>query len=191
MNPLDRIVMLYADFETRVQKSISNLFGSNCCTCGGVCCNIDYCRETRESLFLARLREAYQPALSYSDETGWLSETGCVLTTGRPPVCYEYLCGEILSAQPTRTHRFTINVLSQLISHVGKRAYRGKHIVEIREAGELQRIKLSTLERRLGESKAAFQAIETFYANTFFSATDWDKLTKIVLAPKEVNLREG
>ena len=189
MNQLDRIITLYADFETRVQKSISNFFGTNCCACNGVCCKIDYCRETRESLFLSKLREEYQPAASYSDETGWLTETGCVLTTGRPPVCYEYLCGEILSAQPTHTHRYAINVLSQLISHVVKRAYRGKHIVEIGEAEELQRIKLSAFERRLGESKAAFHAMETFYENTFLSVREWGKLTKIVSAPKEVNLR--
>jgi hypothetical protein len=189
MNQLDCIIALYADFETRVQKSISNFFGSNCSACSGVCCKIDYCRETQESLFLSRLREEYQPAASYSDEAGWLSETGCVLTTGRPPVCYEYLCGEILSAQPTFTHRYAVNVFSQLISHVGKRAYRGQHIVEICEAEELQRIKLSAFERRLGESKAAFHVIEIFYENTFLSARDWGKLTKIVSAPKEVNLR--
>ena len=189
MNQLDRITTLYADFETRVQKSISNFFGSNCSTCSSVCCKIDYCRETQESLFLSKLREEYQPTASYSDETGWLSETGCVLAFGRPPVCYEYLCGEILSAQPTHAHRFAVNVLSQLISHIGKRAYRGKHIVEIGEAEELQRIKLSAFERRLGKSKAAFLAIETFYENTSLVAKDWGALKKIVSAPKEVNLR--
>ena len=189
MNHLNRIITLYADFETRVQKSISNFFGSNCSACSSVCCKIDYCRETRESLFLSMLHEEYLPAASYSDETGWLSETGCVLTTGRPPVCYEYLCGEILSAQPTHTHRFAVNVLSQLISHVGKRAYRGKHIVEICETEKLQRIKLSVFERHLCESKAAFHAIETFYKNTFLAARDRGKLTQIASAPKEVNLR--
>lgn len=189
MNPLDRIIMLYVDFETRVQKSISQFFGSTCSACRGVCCKIDYCQETRESLFLSKLREEYQPAASYSDETGWQSETGCDLTTGRPPVCYEYLCDEILSAQPTHTHRYAVKVLSQLISHVGKRAYRGKHIVEICEAEELQRIALSAFERRLGESSAAFHVIETFYENTFFSVREWGKLTKIVSAPKEVNLK--
>jgi hypothetical protein len=190
MNQLDRIITLYADFETRVQESISNFFGSNCSACSGLCCKIDYCRETRESLFLSKLREEYQPAASYSDKTGWLSKIGCVLTTGRPPVCYEYLCDGIMAAQPTYIHRYALNVLSQLISHVGKRAYRGKHIVEICDADELQRIKLSALEHRLGESKAAFRAIVTFYKNTFFSASDWGKLTKIVSAPKEVNLKE-
>jgi hypothetical protein len=189
MNQLDCIITLYADFETRVRKSISNLFGSSCSACSGVCCKIDYCRETRESLFLSKLCEEYQPAASYSNETGWLSETGCVLRAGRPPVCYEYLCGEILSVQPTHTHRYAVNVLSQLISHVGKRAYRGQHIVEICEAAELQRIKLSAIEHHLGESKAAFHAIETLYENTFLSARDWEKLTKIISAPKEANLR--
>ena len=189
MNQLDRLITLYADFETRVQKSISSFFGSNCSGCSTVCCKIDYCRETRESPFLSRLHQNFQPDASYSNEIGWLSESGCVLTIGRPPVCYEYLCGEILSAQPTQSHRFVVNVLSQLISHVGKRVYRGKHIVEICEAEELQRIKLPVFKRHLVESKAAFQAIETFYEKTFFSARDWKKITKIVSAPKEVNPR--
>jgi hypothetical protein len=188
MNPLNRIITLYADFETRVQKCISGFFGSNCSACRSVCCKINYCRETRESLFLSKLCKEYQPVASYSDETGWLSETGCILTTGRPPVCYEYLCGGILSAQPTYIHRYAVNVLSQLISHVGKRAYRGRHIVEIGEDEELQCIKLSAFERRLGESEAAFRAIETFYENTFLSGREWGKLTKIVSAPKEVKL---
>ncbi len=112
MKQFDHIIGLYADFEPRVQKSIGQFFGSICSACRGVCCKIDYCQETRESLFLSKLREEYQTAASYSDETGWLSETGCDLTAGRPPVCYEYLCDEILSAQPTHTHRYAVIVCS-------------------------------------------------------------------------------
>jgi hypothetical protein len=179
MNPLDHIIRLYADFETRVQRTTIHLPGSDCAACSSVCCKVE-----------SRLREAYPPSATYSDKTGWLSATGCVLKTARPPVCYEYLCGEILSAQPTSVHRYAVNVLSQLITHIGKRAYRGKHIVEICEDGELQRIKLPVFKRRLAESEAAFHAIETFYENTFLSAEDWGKLTKIVSAPKGVKLPE-
>ena len=189
MNSLDRIIRLYVDFETRVRICIGNLFGSSCAACDKICCKTEYCRETRQSPFLAKLREDFHPVASYNDETGWLSETGCVLRIGRPPVCYEFFCDEILSSQPTQIHGYTVNVLSQLISHLGKRAYRRKHIVEICDARELQRIKLSAFEHRLGESKAALHAIEAFYENGDLAASDWEILTKIVSAPKEVNLR--
>jgi hypothetical protein len=52
----------------------------------------------------------------------------------------------------------------------------------------LQRIKLPVFERHLAEATAAFQAIGTFYETTVLSATDWEKLIKIIPAPRGVKL---
>jgi hypothetical protein len=181
MSELNRIILHYAVFEASVQKYIRNYFWPCCSTCADACCKPDFCQETLESIFLKFLREAYPPPASYSKQNGWLSETGCILKIGRPPVCYEYFCDEIMAVQPTGTHQYVVNVLSKLISHAGKRAYRGKHLVEILERKEIALVKFSYVEKRLQEAENAFQSIVSFHENDYLSALNWRGLSKILL----------
>ncbi len=191
MSDLNRIVSRYALFEAMVQAYINNYFRPYCSTCADVCCKPDFCRETLDSVFLTLLRQTSTPAVSYRKKKGWLTETGCILKVGRPPVCYEYLCDNILAAQPAGIHRYVDNVLSKLISHTGKRAYRGKHLVEILELSELKLIELSSFNNRLRESEAAFQAVRSYHEHNYLSAIHWKKLTTITPSPMAANRKTG
>ncbi|UCH22315.1 MAG: hypothetical protein JSU83_03475 [Deltaproteobacteria bacterium] len=189
MSELNRMIAQYAVFETRVQRYIRNYFWPYCSTCADACCKPDFCQETLESIFLTFLREAYPPPASYSQENGWVSETGCILKIGRPPVCYEYLCDEIMAAQPTATYQYAVNVLSKLISHVGKRAHRGKHLVEILDRKEIAVVKFSYFENRLKEAETAFASVVSFHKNDNLSTLNWRDLEKILFSPKAVKMR--
>lgn len=189
MSDLNRIISRYAVFEARVQHYIRNYFWPHCSTCADACCKPDFCRETLESIFLTCLHQAYPPPASYSQENGWVSETGCILKIGRPPVCYEYLCDEIMAAQPTGTHQYTVNVLCKLISHIGKRAYRGKHLVELLERKEIVLVKFSSFENRLQEAQNAFESIVSFHENDYHPALNLRRLSKILLPPKPYKMK--
>jgi hypothetical protein len=180
MSELDLIISKYAAFEATVQDYTSGYFRAYCSVCTDVCCKPEFCRETLDSPFLALVRMARNPAASYSKETGWLSATGCTLTTGRPPVCYEYLCDEIMTCQTTGMHRYADTVLSKLISHLGRRVCKGKHLVEILEHKDLYWVKLSSFENRLRQSEAAFQAIRLFHDDKFLSPQTLAALRKIM-----------
>ncbi len=190
MSKLDFILKQYAAFETKIQRYTADFFRPYCSVCAAPCCHVDYCRETLESLFLELLRRKYQARAKFSGEHGWLSESGCILSVGRPPVCYEFLCNHMKRNQPTPIHQYVINVLSKLVSNVGKRAYRDRHIVEILNLKELNRVNLSNFENRLKESLDAFDAIQSFYENNFLSIQHMQSLNQIQKIPGEIEKLE-
>ena len=179
MTELNLILKQYVKFEAKIQRYVSHFFRPDCSVCAGTCCHIDICREVLESPFLELLRKEYQAHAKFSSENGWLSETGCILTVGRPPACYEFLCNDIIETLPTPLHQSVFNVLSKLVSHIGKRAYRGKHIVEIINLKELDRVNLSNFDNRLKESMAAFDAIQSFNENNILSSRHRQHLSRI------------
>jgi len=103
ISDLSRIVHSYAWFERKVQAVVKEFCAPYCTFCRGVCCSPDYCRESLESPFLCLVRETYPPRTGYSEADGWLTESGCALTVGRAPVCYEFLCDRILNADINQT----------------------------------------------------------------------------------------
>ena len=146
MSQLGQFDRHYAAFEDDVRCLGKALWSRFCSTCNRVCCRPDFCRETLDSAFLRRVRKISRPAISYSQVSGWLTPTGCALRCGRPPVCYQYLCDPILQSQPSGLHRYVIEVLAQLIGHVGKNALGSCHLVEIMDSRRLERINLAQPE---------------------------------------------
>ena len=180
------ILKQYAEFEVKIQRYGNHFFRPYCSICACVCCHIDFCQEALESPFLELLRKEYQVPAKYSSEKGWLSDTGCTLSVGRPPVCYEFLCRDIIDIQPTVIHRYVFSVLSKLVSQVGKRAYKGRHIVEITNIKELDHVNHSNFKKRLQKSKSAFDAIRSFNVNNFLSSDHLQSLNRIQKIPKEI-----
>lgn len=180
------ILKQYAGFEAKIQRYDNNFSRPYCSVCAGTCCHIDICREALESPFLELLRKEYQALAKYSSENGWLSDTGCTLSVGRPPVCYEFLCSDIIDTQPTAIHQYVFSVLAKLVSHIGKRAYRDRHIVEIINIKELDRVNLSNFEKRLQESMSAFDAIRSFNENNFLSSNHLQSLNRIQKITREI-----
>ena len=163
MAKLDHILKAYATFESEVRVFSTQLWFQWCSNCRVVCCKAVYCRETVESPFLFLMLQKYSQRVFTSPQKTWLSETGCKLLIGRPPVCYEFLCGKILDAQQTEMHRYAMRVLSKLISHIGKKAIGSKHLIEIMDPADLKKVRYSRFEKRLSEARNAFDVVKLFF----------------------------
>jgi hypothetical protein len=163
MEDLDHIVKDYAAFEAEVRAYSSELWFQWCSNCRKVCCNAIYCRETLDSPFLQLLLKQQPQRFSASIQNGWLGEAGCQIPVGRPAVCYEFLCGDILEATQTRMQRYAMIVLSKLISHIGKRALGSRHLIELMNPAELKRVKYSRFKKRLSEARNAFEIVQLIF----------------------------
>ena len=159
MTDLNSLLREYAFFEEKVGMAITGRCVANCCVCTRVCCREEICRETVESPFLCLLRQKFSPSTGYNSEFGWLTKTGCALSIGRAPVCYHFLCNDILISQPSLLDCYTLEVLAALVNHIGKDALGRRHLVEIIDGDDLYRVKLSRFEKKLSEAQAAFNVI--------------------------------
>jgi len=179
MDELEQILQNYAAFETEVRVFSSELWFQWCSNCRQVCCKSVYCRETIESPFLYLMLQKHSPHISFNTQKDWLSQTGCKLSVGRPPVCYEFLCGNILDAQQTGIQRYAMIILSKLISHLGKRALGPRHLIEVMEPADLKKTRYSRFEKRLSEARNAFDVLQLFFSGHNFSNNALRVLSKI------------
>ena len=163
MQELEQVLKDYAAFESEVRVFSTQLWFQWCSNCRAVCCKAVYCRETVESPFLLLLLKKYSQRVFTSPQTTWLSETGCKLAVGRPPVCYEFLCGNILDAQQTEVNRYAMMVLSKLVSHIGKKALGSRHLIEVMDPDDLKKVRYSRFEKRLLEARNAFDVVQLFF----------------------------
>ena len=164
MDELEHILREYAAFESEVRFFSSELWFQWCSNCREVCCKAVYCRETLESPFLFLLSKNHSPEVSYSTQKAWLNETGCQLLVGRPPVCYEFLCANILDARQTGMQRYAMIVLAKLISHIGKKALGSRHLIEVMDPADLKKIRYSRFQKRLTEARNAFDVVQVFFS---------------------------
>ena len=179
MNELEHILKAYAKFESEVRAFSTQLWFQWCSNCRVVCCKAVYCRETIESPFLFLLLKKYSHRVINNPQKSWLSETGCKLSVGRPAVCYEFLCGNILDAQQTEIHRYAMIVLSKLISHIGKKALGSRHLIEIMDPDELKKVRYSRFEKRLSEARKAFDVVQLFFRGHELGRGNLTVLSKI------------
>ena len=163
MSELDDIIEKYLDFERNVRVMMDSVCARHCSCCDNVCCKQDFCRETVESPFLAYILKTYPPAITYSNESGWLTDSGCGLLIGRPPVCYEFLCDRILASQRSDIDAYMVKILSALMTHIGKKAAGGRHLVEILDRDDLYRIQSARFEKKLQEARAALGIIAAYF----------------------------
>ena len=164
MDEIEHILKDYAAFEAEVRAFSSELWFRWCSTCPKVCCKAVYCRETIESPFLFLLLKKYPHPISNITQKGWLSEAGCKLSVGRPPVCYEFLCATILDARQPGIQRYAMIVLSKLISHIGKKALGSRHLIEVMDPADLKKVRYSRFEKRFSEARKAFDVLQLFFS---------------------------
>lgn len=180
MSELDCIIEKYINFEKNVRVMTDTICAHHCAHCDKVCCNQDFCRETIESPFLSHLLEKYSPPTTYRTESGWLTETGCGLFIGRPPVCYEFLCENILASQKSDFDRYLIKILSALMTHIGKNAAGRRHLVELLHKDDLHRMRPSRFEKKLQEAQAAFGVLAAYLEKKNFENHYIAILAKII-----------
>jgi hypothetical protein len=180
VSELDDIIEKYLNFEKDVRLMTDSVFARHCSCCDKVCCNRDFCRETLESPFLSHILENYPPSANYDTESGWLTDSGCRLFIGRPPVCYEFLCENILASQKSEFDRYMVKVLSALMTHIGKNSVDGRHLVEILDEDDLQRIVPLRFEKKLQEAQAALDVIAAHLQKEIFEDSSFAILAKFI-----------
>lgn len=163
---LKHLLEEYAGLEREVQELVSAQCRDVCELCTSCCCRADLCEEALESPFLSLL---HRQAELESDAYGFLTETGCALEIGRPPVCYEFFCDELLDAQPDELHCNVLRILGRLPSYAGKNALGNTHLAEIMQEEELDHLAFHRLGKQLQNAREALDCIRDFYSTGVFS----------------------
>ena len=184
MTDLDILLREYASFEEKVRTAMTAMCVVNCSRCARVCCREELCRETLESPFLRLLWQNSPPATTYSSKTGWLTETGCALSFGRAPVCYHFLCNDILTSQPSPVDVYIFETLAALINHIGQNALGPRHLVAITDHDKLYRIKYLRFEKKLNEARAAFRVITDYFEHGMLDEGRATRLSRIQPFPR-------
>ncbi|VGO14286.1 hypothetical protein PDESU_02845 [Pontiella desulfatans] len=182
MNSIDDLLQPYSELETAIRGLMAKLFSDTCGMCTACCCRADICEEATDSAFLLKLLERQGLKADAMDERfGWLDLHGCSLEYGRPPICYEFFCDELLARLPDEESRVSARVLGKLLDHVGQKALGGWHLVEVMEAEDLAKVDLGGVSRRLEEAMAAYEVIEHYAQSGRLSKADHEILDAIKL----------
>lgn len=158
---LKHLLEEYAELERGVQELIRAQCGPVCGLCTvACCCRADICEEAMESPFLRLLHR--RTGLE-SDAYGFLTESGCTLPAGRPPVCYEFFCEELLENLPDNLHRRMLRTLGALPMHAGQDPSSDTHLVEIINEEELEHLSFQRLEKQMQESFQCLEIVQAFF----------------------------
>jgi len=157
---MDDFLKAYIEFEIRLREMMITVCGNMCGMCTACCCRADICEEARDSAFLQLLlkRQGFTE-FDFDDQYGWLEHQGCRLEYGRPPVCYEYFCDELLEAMPDERFQELMRRAGKLIDLIGQNALGEIHLTEIRNPADLEKVSVERLFQRLEEAKAALAEI--------------------------------
>ncbi len=158
---LKTFIEQYTELELGVKPLLLDQCRSLCAQCTICCCYITICEEAFESAFLKLIHKQTD---QFDDSRGFLSETGCSLHQGRPPICYEFFCDDQLYFQPDELHSEILRILGSLLTHATKKALGDQPIVEITKEETLDDLNFQGLEKQLKESFQALEIIRTFYA---------------------------
>lgn len=181
-----QILWRYAALEREVQLLIASRTDVFCSICQSCCCRTDICEEAFDSTFLRRLHGKDRHDILFSDRYGWRTERGCSLTLGRPPICYEFFCDEILAVQKDAAHRYLLRLLGKLILYTGQNALGHLHLVEITDEADLDRLSLDKFKERLGQARAALDHARFFYDNGFFNQGAIEQFLPILHPPSDL-----
>jgi hypothetical protein len=176
---LKTFIEQYTELECGVQELISEKGQSLCVSCTCCCCDVIICKEAIESPFLKRV---HQQTELFSDRNGFLSETGCTLKQGRPPVCYEYFCDNHFYHQPDDLHAEVLKILGALLNHATRNAQGDTPLEEIMQEEALDQLDFQRLEKQMKESLQALEIIRTFYRDGTLPEASYKVLKQIHLS---------
>jgi hypothetical protein len=184
---LSTIIEDYTTFEITVRQQIAKICAPHCSDCEVVCCRPEYCRENLDSPFLGLATSKCLKNTSYRSGQGWLTLSGCALSTGRPPVCYQFNCNRIIDTLPDDQGRYLFKVLSNLVFHIGRRSLGTRHLVEIMDPAQLDKVKLERFTRRLNEARRALKVIQSHNKPRAADVSSIATLSKIVPMPRSLS----
>lgn len=178
---LKHLIEEYTELEREVQVLVSAQCREVCGLCTSCCCRADLCEEALESPFL---RAVHGRDELDSDGYGFLTETGCALEIGRPPICYEFFCNELLAAQPDDLHRDVLKILGRLPAYAGENAHGDAHLVEVMQEEELKHLAFQRLEKQFQNAREALDCICAFYNEGALPEHSRRALSRITVSPE-------
>lgn len=177
----------YSNLEIIVRGLISEICSPFCTTCTNPCCRDDICRETLDSLWLSIIYELNHHEISnYNNSTGWLTDDGCGLNVGRPPVCYEFYCSTIMSELAGTYQKYAANVLGNLLSFIGKNAIGKKHLVTLTDPEEFCNVKFEKIQARIKTAHALSRDCIEMIRKDYASYSTLNALQLILKLPKGI-----
>ena len=186
MNSITDILEPYAELEISVRTLMTNLFSETCGLCTACCCRADICEEATRSPFLSLLLEKQGLSVKKMDDRfGWLDVNGCALEYGRPPICYDYFCDELIDRLPDDDARLVARTLGRLMGHVGQNALNEWHLVEIMNPVDLEKVDFDQLSQKLEEALAAFEVVEEYIQTGRLSRVNHETLSVIEMFEDE------
>jgi len=181
-NPLKKLIERYTNLEREVQKLVREQCIGLCKQCTQHCCATMICEEAIESPFL---KMVHQQTDRFSHQYGFLSDTGCILPFGRPPVCYEYFCEDLIYLQPDEAHEKALRTLGALPNHSLRNALGETPLTEIMKEADFGKVDFQRLEKQLDESFLALEVIQTFYKEGTLPDEADRVLERIQFAPED------
>lgn len=127
--------------EKEIQKLIYQTSSHYCEKCSSRCCKEEICKESIESPFLLILIEKQR--IRYDIQNGWISPSGCRLVYGRPLVCYEFFCEDILKSYLFRA--INIKKIINGFASVGNKAHGYTHLLCIDNLGIISSSKIGKM----------------------------------------------
>jgi hypothetical protein len=143
----------YQFLEQKVRRLISWVCFPFCSECSECCCRKNICHESLNSFWLKLMWQMCNHNFSqYHDSRGWLSSNGCLLSVGRPPVCYEYLCDNILEKISKKPCLNCLKELSRLLTLAGQKALGNSHLVTLSSKQILTQLNFKRLRGRISKA---------------------------------------
>ena len=138
---VNELINGYISLEKEIQKLIHQVTHPSCSICNGKCCKEEICKESLESNFLAILTK--QQGIQFDSRSGWLGASGCRLAFGRPLVCYDFFCEDVLKS--TLFKASGIQAIIDEFMAVGKNAYGSKHLICVENLDRLSPRKIDKM----------------------------------------------
>jgi hypothetical protein len=152
-NPLlSNIVLEYSNLENQVRKLLTGFCTPFCSQCKKCCCKEKFCNESLDSFWLNKVWQSSGYILSqYDTDLGWLTDSGCRLNVGRSPVCYNFLCEDILENLSKSEHGKTWLNIAKIIPQVGRNVIGKKHLVTLSAPEVSNQLDLNKLHKHIAE----------------------------------------
>lgn len=150
----------YRSFELKVSRLMQGICAPYCGVCKTPCCRVGICREAFESPFLLAVHGVGR---AFDRTSGYLGGTGCKLTTGRPPLCHSFVCGLIVSNQPSDEHRYALDCLGDLVGFIQTKVWQKRQLVEAMTESDLLNADKAIFDARLVLAEAAYTVLDSFF----------------------------
>ncbi len=144
----------YICLEKEVSRRVRNVSRPFCTKCSDRCCQEIFCRESRESAFLSRIIGLQR--VKYDPEDGWMGAHGCRLDSGKPLVCHDFFCSDILSSPSFEAAG--IQALVKGFAGIGDKAYGNLHLMCIDDLNVISAKKIYKMTRKMEQLSGTWPA---------------------------------